>query len=63
MIGSRHAPAPVAPDLGARVTGNRDKAGLAPLREIADQTVAQGRSALTGRLVIYRDGWFQLSGG
>ncbi len=41
------------------VTGSLDKGGLALLREIADQTVAEDPYSLTSQLFIYRDGRFQ----
>lgn len=41
------------------VTGSRDKDGLALVREIADETVAEDPYSLTSQLFIYRDGRFQ----
>lgn len=40
------------------VTGSRDKDGLALLREIADQAVAEDPYSLTSQLFIYRGGGF-----
>lgn len=41
------------------VTGSRDKTGLAVVRQIADETVAEDPYSLTNLLFVYRDGRFR----